>query len=310
MKKNIISVTNVKKSFGTFIALNNVSFEVQEGECFSLLGPNGAGKTTMMKMIYGRSIRDKHDHGNISVFGCDPAMNELEIKYLSGIVQQENNVDEELNVKENLDIYARFYAIPAKSAQERISSQLDFMELSDKKYAHVKELSGGMKRRLVIARALLNNPKLLILDEPTAGLDPQVRHLIWDKIRYLKKEGTTVLLTTHYMEEAFQLADNIMILYQGEKVAGGNPKELLKHTIESYVLEVQDKSELSHIKQLLSTMSARLDEARDILFIFSDTIDDLKKFSTILKPGTFLLRQTNLEDLFLKLTGRKLHEER
>ncbi len=234
----VIRVHNVSKSFGRLRAVDDLSFEVEEGTCFGLLGPNGAGKTTMMKMIYGRSHRDGHDGEVIDVLGFDPAREELAIKFLSGVVPQENNLDDELNVIQNLMIYSKFYGLPGKVAKERIQGLLEFLELSEKIKSPIKELSGGMQRRLVIARALLNNPKLLILDEPTTGLDPQVRHVIWDKLRQLRAQGTTILLTTHYMEEAFQICDTVLIMDKGKKVLEESPRRLLRENIEAYVLEV------------------------------------------------------------------------
>ena len=300
---------NVKKSYGKLVALDNVSFEVEEATCYALLGPNGAGKTTMMKMIYGKCRRDQDGNSSIRVFGCDPATQELDIKTCSGIVPQEDNLDVELNVKKNLDVYAKFYRIPRKEAEERIDRLLEFMELTDKKQAKIRELSGGMKRRLLIVRALLNNPKLLILDEPTTGLDPQVRHLIWNKIRQLKKEGTTVLLTTHYMEEAFHLADTILILHEGKKLMEGNPRQLLKNNMKDYVLEVLDKRAAPSTRKKFAESDLRKDEFHDSLLYYSDDLSLLKEMSERMNPGNYFLRQTNLEDLFMKMTGRKLHDQ-
>ena len=211
----VINVRNISKSFGKILAVRDLSFSVESGGCFGFLGPNGAGKTTVMKIIYGKCTRDKNPDSRMDIFGYDPATNELAIKYLSGVVQQEDNLDDELNVIQNLMIYSHFYNMPVKDARGRIEYLLDFLELTEKSKSKIKDLSGGMKRRLVIARALLNSPRLLILDEPTTGLDPQVRHLIWDKIRQLQKKDTTVLLTTHYMEEAFQLCDRLLIMHKG-----------------------------------------------------------------------------------------------
>ena len=309
MSDIIIHVENVRKSYGSLVALNALSFDVEAASCFALLGPNGAGKTTMMKMIYGKCIRDPDVESSIRVFGYDPNQHELEIKTLSGIVSQENNLDAELNVKQNLDIYANYYNLPKREGEERIHTLLDFMELTDKKFSIIKEISGGMKRRLMIVRALLNNPKLLILDEPTIGLDPQVRHLIWNKIRQLRKQGTTVLLTTHYMEEAFNLADTILILHEGKKVIEGNPQKLLEAHMEAYVLEVLDEGAMASVQSRAKDVAVRLEDALDMLLLYSNDLDHLKKISGTLNPGTFFMRQTNLEDLFLKMTGRKLHDQ-
>ena len=309
MNDPIIHVHNVSKSYDKLLALDHLSFDVTEASCFALLGPNGAGKTTMMKMIYGKCRRDKDAESSIRVFGCDPDKNELDIKACSGIVPQEDNLDVELNVKRNLDIYANFYHIPKKEANARIHRLLEFMELTDKIHAKIRELSGGMKRRLLIVRALLNNPKLLILDEPTTGLDPQVRHLIWNKIRQLKKEGTTILLTTHYMEEAFALADTILILHEGKKMMEGNPKRLLEDYMEDYVLEIFDKEAEASIEELIAGRDIRKEYAFDVCLLYSDDLNGLKKISERMNPGSHFLRQTNLEDLFLKMTGRKLHDQ-
>lgn len=186
---NIITVEHISKHYDKTAAVDDLSFEVPAGTCFGFLGPNGAGKTTLMKMLYGRCCPDNHGTGAIEVFGYDPQINELAIKNVSGVVPQDDNLDEELNVTQNLLVYARFYGMPLKTARARIKELLDFMELSEKSKGKIKQLSGGMKRRLVIARALLNRPQLLILDEPTTGLDPQVRHLIWDCLRQLKSQG-------------------------------------------------------------------------------------------------------------------------
>ncbi len=307
--KIVISAQNIHKSYGTLKAVNGLSFKLHQSTCFGFLGPNGAGKTTMMNMIYGKCMRDSYPDGYIDVFGYDPGRNELEIKYFSGVVPQENNLDVELNVTKNLLIYSKFYAIPKTEAEKRIERLLEFMELADKKKAKIKELSGGMKRRLIIARALLNNPKLLILDEPTTGLDPQVRHLIWDKLRQLKNTGTTILLTTHYMEEAFQLADQILIMHQGEKLMAGNPQKLLDQNMEKYVLEVQNMDSLQLIQDYTKDKKIRLDRSQEVILLYSDDIDLLKSISENLNPGDYYHRQTNLEDLFLKLTGRELYEK-
>jgi len=262
----------------------------------------------MMNMIYGRTQRDAHGDSSIEIFGYDPAREELEIKYLSGVVPQENNLDVELDVRKNLMIYSKFYGLSSREAERRIDELLDFMELTDKKKSRIRELSGGMKRRLLIARALLNNPKLLILDEPTTGLDPQVRHLIWNKLRQLKTAGTTILLTTHYMEEAFQLADQILIINQGEKLLEGNPQELLEQYMERYVLEVRNLEATSMFQEIIRVTDIRQDRFHDTLLLYADNLDLLKEAARELDPRNYYQRQTNLEDLFLKLTGRELYE--
>ena len=310
MAKTVINVQNMSKSFGKIQAVRNLSFSVESGNCFGFLGPNGAGKTTAMKIIYGKCTRDKNSDSRMDIFGYDPATNELAIKYLSGVVQQENNLDDELNVIQNLMIFSRFYDMAPDVARQRIEYLLDFLELSDKKKSKIKELSGGMKRRLVIARALLNSPRLLILDEPTTGLDPQVRHLIWDKIRQLQKQETTVLLTTHYMEEAFQLCDRLIIMHKGQNIMEGRPENLLKENMEPYVLEVRDTETTAQIVPEKLSNRIRADRGPDVTRYYSNQIDLLKDMAAShLKTGNYLIRQTNLEDVFLKATGRQLDDK-
>jgi lipooligosaccharide transport system ATP-binding protein len=263
----------------------------------------------MMKILYGRATRDDGPATHINVFGFDPRDDELSIKSLSGVVPQEDNLDDELNVVQNLMIYAKFYGIGRKVARDRIASLLDFMELGERKKARIRELSGGMKRRLVIARALLNEPKLLILDEPTTGLDPQVRHLIWDKLRRLKKEGTTILLTTHYMEEAFQICDRILIMHKGSRVMEGSPQQLLEENIEKYVLELLEPEKLAAISNNVAMTGVRVDESQAVKRLYSDSADDLKGLANALGGGQYYLRQANLEDVFLKATGRGLDDK-
>lgn len=309
MAKTVINVTNMSKSFGNVQAVRELSFSVESGSCFGFLGPNGAGKTTAMKIVYGKCTRDNNSDSRMDIFGYDPAKNELAIKYLSGVVQQENNLDDELNVIQNLMIYSRFYNMPVKDAKERIEYLLDFLELTEKSKSKIKDLSGGMKRRLVIARALLNSPRLLILDEPTTGLDPQVRHLIWDKIRQLQKKETTVLLTTHYMEEAFQLCDRLIIMHKGQNIMEGRPESLLKENKEPYVLEVHDGETAAQIAPEKLSNRVRADRGPDVMRYYCSEIGLLKDLAAShLKAGNYLIRQTNLEDVFLKATGRQLND--
>lgn len=305
-EKEVITLQNINKCFGPFTAVKNLSISVPQSICFGLLGPNGAGKTTTMKMIYGVINRDHDKTGKMSVFGFDPQKDALAIKFFSGVVPQENNLDEELNVEENLRVFARFYDIPKKEAAGRIAELLNFMELSEKQHSPIKELSGGMKRRLIIARALLNNPKLLILDEPTTGLDPQVRHLIWEKLRKLKRQGMTILLTTHYMDEAFQICDRIIIMNRGEKILEGNPHALVNANIEPFVLEINSRESFQKIKANILEKT-RVDDSTDLVRIYSREQLILEKLSKELNPWEYYLHQSNLEDLFLKTTGSTLN---
>lgn len=304
MQELAVKATNVHKTYGSLTAVNQLSFEVPRGICFGFLGPNGAGKTTMMKMLFGKTERDRSRGGEISVFGYDPKESALEIKFFTGIVSQEDNLDQELSVFQNLMIYSRFYALPGKQARHFIENVLAFMELSDKKDFQIRQLSGGMKRRLLIARALLNNPRLLILDEPTTGLDPQVRHVIWDKLRDLKTQGVTILLTTHYMEEAFQICDDLIIMNKGEKVMQGPPAHLIDTHIETYVLELLHAGD----KAFKAGDGVRAEFMNSRMLLYADDFEKIKQISGRFKAGDFILRQSNLEDVFLKITGRKLHE--
>jgi lipooligosaccharide transport system ATP-binding protein len=307
MDDAVISVKNVRKSYGSFTAVKGVSFSVPPSVCFGLLGPNGAGKTTLMRTIYGVSDRDRNPPSTISVFGHDPQKNPLAIKFIAGVVPQDNNLDAELNVEQNLAVFARFYAMPAERARRRIAELLEFMELGEKHKAKIRELSGGMKRRLIIARALLNNPRLLILDEPTTGLDPQVRHLIWDKLRNLKRNGMTIMLTTHYMEEAFQICDTVMIMNKGEALLQGNPQQLVAGHIEPFVLEIYKKELFAAIRGGLPPHCTRIDTAGDIVRIYSCDEAGLRELGAKLTAGDYFMRPSNLEDLFLKTTGSALN---
>ncbi|MFC1617093.1 ABC transporter ATP-binding protein [Candidatus Margulisiibacteriota bacterium] len=303
----IIEVKNLSKTYQNLKAVNNLAFEVEKAKCYTLLGPNGAGKTTTLKLLFGKARRDKNADTMVSVSGFDPKHQYLEIKYLSGIVPQEDNLDFELNVESNLIVYSKFYGLPKNIAQKRIAELLDFMELKDKKKAMIRELSGGMKRRLLIARALLHDPKILILDEPTTGLDPQVRHLIWHKIRELKEKGVTVLLTTHYMEEAFNLADTILIMNEGSKVLEGNPRQLVKQELEEYVLEIYEKCAKIISKKAFDEKIIRKESHAASCYLYSNDLKELQNITQNLETGEYYLRSSNLEDLFLKITGRHLN---
>ena len=304
MRQKVIGVQGVSKTYKTVKAVRDVSFSVEKGTCFGFLGPNGAGKTTLMKIIYGKTLRDTSRNSKVDIFGFDPVKEELEIKFISGIVPQDDNLDVELTVLQNLLIYSRFYGIPKSEALERIGSLLAFMELQDKSGSRIKELSGGMRRRLIIARALINSPSILILDEPTTGLDPQVRHLIWDKLRNLKQNGVTILLTTHYMEEAFQLCDRLMIMHQGESILEGRPSDLVRDNIEEYVLEIYNPQ----CGEPADSADYRMEKTNSRIMLYSSSLSVLEKMTEKFCTGEFYLRQSNLEDLFLKVTGRNLNE--
>jgi lipooligosaccharide transport system ATP-binding protein len=308
MNNRVITVERLHKSYGDLKAVDDVSFLVESSTCFGFLGPNGAGKTTLMRILYGTAERELRAETRVDVFGFDPKLQELEIKFLSGVVPQENNLDEELNVAQNLLVYSKFYGMKRREAVERIDSLLQFFELSEKRKSKINDLSGGMKRRLTIARALLHMPRLLILDEPTTGLDPQVRHLIWDKLRELKNEGMTILLTTHYMDEAYQLCDSILIMDKGRKVMEGPPQDLLNRNIERYVLEIVGTGASKTLAGMVVPNGVRVDRADERPVFYADEAYVLRRITKGLRYGEYHLRESNLEDLFLKLTGRELNE--
>lgn len=309
MNTRAITIRNLNKTFGSLKAVDNLEFHVEQAECFGLLGPNGAGKTTSMKILYGKTEPDRNPETVIDLFGCHPARDALTIKTFSSIVPQLDNLDVELNVTDNLLIYSKFYGIPDTEARKRIGELLAFMELQEKAQANVRELSGGMQRRLTIARALINNPRILILDEPTTGLDPQVRHLIWNKLRELKSQGVTILLTTHYMEEAFQICDRLIVMDKGRKILEGNPRSLLKENLEQYVMEIYGiRGDNTALGACIADSGLRQEKQQDTLFVFSNEQDRLTHLGESLRDIDFYIRRSNLEDLFLKVTGRNLNE--
>jgi len=309
MEKRAITVQNLSKTYGKFKAVDRLDFHVNTAECFGLLGPNGAGKTTTMKILYGKALADSNSDTVIDILGCHPQRDALKIKTMTAIVPQQDNLDLELSVTDNLFVYSKFYGIPAVEARIRITELLTFMELTEKAHANVRELSGGMQRRLTIARALINRPRILILDEPTTGLDPQVRHLIWNKLRELKESGVSILLTTHYMEEAFQICDRMVVMDHGKKILEGNPRELLEKNIERHVVEVYGAGILDDsLKDCLDHSGIRYEYHMDTLFAFSDDASELTRFAESLSGRDHYVRRSNLEDVFLKATGRTLNE--
>jgi lipooligosaccharide transport system ATP-binding protein len=298
----------LKKSYNGFEALRGVDFEVRRGECFGFLGPNGAGKTTTMKMIYGAVIPSG---GELEVAGLDVTRCERQIKRRIGVVPQENNLDDELKVRENLLVYGRYYDLPRKVALARADELLDFVQLTDKADAQVEQLSGGMKRRLLIARALINDPEIVVLDEPTTGLDPQARHLVWDRLRALTKEGKTLLLTTHYMEEAARLCDRLVIMEGGVIIARGSPKQLVEEHVSPEVVEFRARPEaLEELRPVVERTSDAVEQTGEALISFtSDTealIEEVR--SSGVEVDNTVYRQAGLEDVFLSLTGRRLIE--
>ena len=303
MATPVVKAESVSKSFGDFLAVKNLSFEVREGECFGLLGPNGAGKSTLMGMLYGVNLRSG---GQLGVFGLDPASQSRGIKKRLGVVTQENALDDGLTVEENMLIYAAFMGVPAAERKERVAELLDFMILSHKKDGPIRALSGGMKRRLVFVRALLGNPDLLILDEPTTGLDPAVRHLLWGKVRDLRARGKTILLTTHYMHEAEILCDRILVMNKGENVAEGSPAQLIQKYSPGFVAVFEKKENAVSVKHLAESTQLQVHEDSSGIYVRAPRFETLLAFQE--KTGLLAaqLRPANLEDVFLKLTGQEL----
>jgi lipooligosaccharide transport system ATP-binding protein len=299
---------NLKKNYDSFEAVKGVDFEVYGGECFGFLGPNGAGKTTTMKMIYGAVIPTD---GELDVAGLDVRRCEREIKRRIGVVPQENNLDDDLMVKENLLVYGRYYDLPRKLALQRAEELLDFVQLTEKADSRVEQLSGGMKRRLLIARALINDPEIVVLDEPTTGLDPQARHLVWDRLRALTIEGKTLLLTTHYMEEAARLCDRLVIMEGGLIIAEGSPKQLVEEHVSPQVLEFRGRAEdLERLRPVVEAASDAVERTGEALLAFTADAEALVEEvrASGIEVENTVYRQAGLEDVFLRLTGRRLIE--
>jgi lipooligosaccharide transport system ATP-binding protein len=305
---DLIVVKNLVKQFGDFTAVNGINFSVKQGESFGLLGPNGAGKSSTMRIIGATSQRTS---GEVLILGKDPEQAGPQIRAHLGVVPQQDNLDEELTCAENLYIYGRYFGLPKTTVKNKLDELLEFAQLLDKKNSKVKSLSGGMKRRLTIARALVSDPDILMLDEPTTGLDPQARHILWDRLFRLKEKGVTLLITTHHMDEAEQLCDRLMVMDKGEIMAEGSPADLIKKYSTKEVLEVRFGSERnSQMVEQLHTFADRLEELPDRLLLYTDSGEDLlaKIVAANIHPNTSLVRRSSLEDVFLRLTGRSLIE--
>jgi lipooligosaccharide transport system ATP-binding protein len=305
---DLIVVKNLVKQFGDFRAVNGINFSVKQGESFGLLGPNGAGKSSTMRIIGATSQRTS---GEVLILGKDPEQAGPQIRAHLGVVPQQDNLDEELTCAENLYIYGRYFGLPKTSIKSKLDELLEFAQLLDKKNSKVKALSGGMKRRLTIARALVSDPDILMLDEPTTGLDPQARHILWDRLFRLKEKGVTLLITTHHMDEAEQLCDRLIVMDKGEIMAEGSPSELIKKYSTKEVLEVRFGSDRnSQMVEKLQSFAQRLEELPDRLLLYTESGEDLlaKIVAANIHPNTSLVRRSSLEDVFLRLTGRSLIE--
>ncbi|HSV50409.1 MAG TPA: ABC transporter ATP-binding protein, partial [Candidatus Acidoferrales bacterium] len=283
-----------------------IDFEVFKGECVGFLGPNGAGKTTTVRMIYCFLIPTE---GKLEVAGFDVHTNCREIKALVGVAPQEDNLDPDFSVLKNLTVYARYFDIPKEETIKRANEQLKFFQLEEKRDVPIMALSTGMKRRLIFARSLLNQPQVLLLDEPTTGLDPQARHLVWDEVRHLKKQGVTIILTTHYMDEAQILCDRILIVDHGKIIEQGTPTDLIKKHVGNEVLELDiDEKLLPLLKETFP--NARIERLGDRMQVFTDQPHGVfEDFLLKQKMQNVMIRNANIEDVFLKLTGRGLRGE-
>jgi len=299
----IIEAQDLRKKFGDISAVDGITFAVNKGEVFGFLGPNGAGKTSTMKIIACVSPRTS---GAVRVFDMDPDTSPAEIKQRLGVVPQETNLDPDFSCYGNLFTYARYFDIPPDLAQKKAEELLEFVQLQEKRDVTVEKLSGGMKRRLILARALVNNPDLLILDEPTIGLDPQARHLIWERLKLLQAQGNTIILTTHYLDEAARLCDRLVIMDNGKILVEGTPVDLVKQYVGNEIVEIEKTDEvLSCLKKnsipfevIGDSVQVATDSSREIAKILFDQCS----------PHKVLTRPATLEDVFLKLTGRKLKE--
>lgn len=308
MPESLISARGLTKKFGDFTAVDSIDFDVAKGESFGLLGPNGAGKSTTMRIIAATSQRTS---GTITVIGRDPEEHGPQIRAHLGVVPQQDNLDGELTVTENLFIYGRYFGLSKKFIRTKIEELLEFAQLEEKRDSKVDALSGGMKRRLTIARALISEPDILMLDEPTTGLDPQARHILWDRLFRLKEIGVTLVLTTHFMDEAEQLCDRLVVMDKGRIMAEGSPTELIKTYSTKEVLEVRFGSERNkEVAPTLRTMCPRIEELPDRILMYVDDGEALLEeiVAKKLHPTTSLVRRSSLEDVFLRLTGRSLIE--
>ncbi|AJW79680.1 MULTISPECIES: ABC transporter ATP-binding protein [Clavibacter] len=308
MPTPVITADRLVKKYGDHVAVDGLSFEVAPGESFGLLGPNGAGKSTTMRMIGAVSSRTG---GSLDILGLDPDTHGPEIRSQLGVVPQADNLDLELKARDNLIVYGRYFGLPRKQVAARADELLEFAQLSDRAGAKVDDLSGGMKRRLTIARALISDPRILLLDEPTTGLDPQARHILWDRLFRLKEQGTTLVLTTHYMDEAEQLCDRIVVVDEGRIMAEGSPASLIRDHSSREVLEVRFGSDRNEsASREIAGYGDRVEVLPDRVLVYAS--DGEAVLSRILeqglKPITTLVRRSSLEDVFLRLTGRSLVE--
>ncbi|MCW5830435.1 MAG: ABC transporter ATP-binding protein [Deltaproteobacteria bacterium] len=302
----LISVRELEKRFDALEIVRAISFDIAPGECVGLLGPNGAGKTSTLKMLVGQMFRTG---GEVEVFGIDPERHPVDVKGRLGVVTQDDTTDPDLTVEQNLVVFAGYFGIRGGEATRRARDLLEFVHLTEKRREKIENLSGGMKRRLLIARALVNAPELLVLDEPTTGLDPQARHLIWQKLRLLKRQGTTMLLTTHYMEEAEQLCDRILIMDGGRILDSGSPESLVARHVGAEVVEVfLGDREPAEVLGTLGSPVPRHEITNDMLYLYLDGQADIAARVRASGFTEVIQRPATLEDVFLKVAGREISE--
>lgn len=309
MTELVVIGKNINKTYGSFTAVKDINFTITKGTCFGFLGPNGAGKTTTMRMIH---LASSLTSGELNVFGenINTLKNRYEFKKRIGIVHQEDNLDQSLTVKETLEVFCRFYGLHGKSAQDQCYQLLEQVDLVHKQHAIVQTLSGGMRRRLQIARSLIGQPDLVILDEPTTGLDPNIRHELWNQLKTLKRNGITLILTTHYMHEAEQLCDDLVIMNHGSILTQGSPRELVKKNVAAWVIEVIFPRERDLSSEEIITLKSFSDESQllsDRIFLFTENREELAaQIKKYFPHFDIITRQSSLEDVFIKLTGKKL----
>jgi lipooligosaccharide transport system ATP-binding protein len=304
----LIRAKGLTKRFGDFVAVDGIEIEIRRGEAFGFLGPNGAGKSSTMRMI---GCVSPLSEGELSLFGLDPALAGPSIRARLGVVPQQDSLDNELTVRENLITYGRYFGLSRAEVASRADELLKFAQLTDRADSTVEPLSGGMKRRLTIARALVNAPEILLLDEPTTGLDPQARHILWDRLFRLKRQGVTLVLTTHYMDEAEQLCDRLVVMDGGRIVAEGSPRALIAEHSTREVVEVrydEPDQEQARDELELGALAERIEELPDRLLIYTDDGDAVARLieAAPVAPLSLLVRRSTLEDVFLHLTGRRL----
>lgn len=303
---NLFEARNLVKRYGDAEVVRDLSFSIAPGECLGVIGPNGAGKTTTIRMCLGLTAPDS---GSIHALGLEMPRDALAIKQQLGVVTQLDTLDPDFSCSENLLVYGRYFGMKDKQIKERIPSLLEFASLTSKANAKPGELSGGMKRRLSLARALVNNPKLLLLDEPTTGLDPQARHLMWERLQLLLQQGKSILLTTHFMDEAERLCSRLLVLDHGKKIAEDTPRDLIALHLEPDVVEVYGQGALSLVDNPLASLAARVEVSGETVFFYTHNAHDLIEALSAHPQLRTLHRPANLEDLFLKLTGRQIRED-